>query len=110
VAVQAENVTEDSATIEPGVVLRYDSTAVALTLDIEGAIPVSIPLQPTIDRAGAAQQASGQRGLEPGTMRVEWSSEAARLLIYVARMSGVRSDEELELTDLDLRIFYSHTP
>jgi hypothetical protein len=63
-----------------------------------------------VDRAASAQHTSGRRGLEPEAMRLEWTSETGRLMLFVARMRGVRTDDELQLTDLDLRLFYSHRP
>ena len=107
---QAENVTEQAAVITEGVALRYDSVTVALVLDVDGAEVATIPLADAVARAASAQEQSGRRGLDPESMRMEWTSERERLLIFIARMRGERSDEATELFDLDLRVFYARAP
>jgi hypothetical protein len=107
---QADNLTRRTADITDGVVLRYDSAAVALELGIDGAVAATLPLEEVIARAATAQELSGRRGLDPESMRMEWTSEQERLLIFIARMRGERSDEATELFDLDLRVFYARSP
>ena len=43
-------------------------------------------------------------------MRLEWTWEQQRLLIFIARLRGERSDESIALFDLDLRVFYARSP
>jgi hypothetical protein len=107
---QVENLTGDSAIIDGRVVLRYDSTAAAIAIDPVDAAPTALPLDHAIERIEAAQRTSGQRGLDPESMRLEWESDTERLLIFIARVSGERVEETLQVSDLDLRVFYARSP
>jgi hypothetical protein len=107
---QVENLTRDSAIVDDRLVLRYDSTAAAIAIDPIDAAPTALPLDNAIERIEAAQRTSGQRGLDPASMRLEWKSDTEQLLIFIARVSGERVEETLQVSDLDLRVFYARSP
>jgi hypothetical protein len=107
---QVENLVGDPADVDGRLTVRYDSIGGAIAIEPGEAPVVSFTLDEVIDRLEAKQRTSGVRGLPPESMRLEWMSERERLLIFIARMRGERSDDGLRLSDLDLRVFYSRSP
>jgi hypothetical protein len=107
---QVENLLDNPADIGERITIRYDSAAAAIAIEPEDAPGTLLPIGEAIDRIETAQRTSGIRGLPPDAMRLEWTWEQQRLLIFIARLRGERSDESIALFDLDLRVFYARSP
>ncbi|MDH3456139.1 MAG: DUF4153 domain-containing protein, partial [Gemmatimonadota bacterium] len=106
-AVRIDALDRDSAQVD-GLTVRYDSAAFAIRFLENGELVAEIPLQTVVDRAAESEREGAEsRGLPPAVMRVDVEGARIRLAAYISRIAGDRSDDGLNLWDLDLQLYYT---
>ncbi len=103
-----EQLQRDSAIVDNGLVVRYDSAAVSLRV-LDGAVPVAvIALRPVIDSAEAYRARPGtEPRIPPSVMRVAIDNQHIRLAVYVTTLRGRDADGILVMTALGATLLYS---
>ncbi|MDH3369057.1 MAG: hypothetical protein OEO17_14550, partial [Gemmatimonadota bacterium] len=98
----------DSAVIDDGLLLRYDSASVTLRLSAGEALLTEIPLRPIIDSAQAYRaQPGADARIPPAVMRVTIENDRIRLAAYVTTIRGRDTEGELVLSSLGLNLIYA---